>query len=114
MPRVTLTKTTPPGSYDDAGVLLTMTAANTTDLNQFAPSDKDLVIAHNTGVTARTVTITSAPDEYGRVGHITAHNIPAGEIHIFGPFEVEGWRQADKFIYLQASHADVKFGVIAL
>ena len=53
---------------------------------------KTHVIAHNTGVGARTVTFLSAPDEKGRTGDITAYSLGAGEISLpFGPFKKVGW-----------------------
>jgi hypothetical protein len=54
---------------------------------------KTLVIVHNTGAGARTVTFTSAADPtFNRTGHITAYSLGAGEISKpFGPFRAAGW-----------------------
>jgi hypothetical protein len=53
---------------------------------------KTVVIAHNTGAGARTVTFTSSVDTYNRLGTITAYSLGAGEISLpFGPFKVNGW-----------------------
>ena len=114
MARTTLTKTTAPGSYASAGTALTMTAADTTDKNQFVAAGNDLVIAHNTGAASATVTITSTSDPYGRSGDISAYSIAAGAYAILGPFKILGWQQSDGKIYLEASSTDVKFGVVAL
>lgn len=47
---------------------------------------------HNTGAGARTATITSAPDDKGRTGDISAYSLGAGEIsRLFGPFKRDGW-----------------------
>ncbi len=92
-----------------------MTAANATDKEQFVASDKDIIVAHNTGAGARTVTITSVADAgNNRTGAITAYSIGAGEYAAFGPFNRQGWMQTDGYIYIEAEHAEVKFGVIKL
>lgn len=117
MPRATLTKKTAPGPYADlvaTAADLTMVAANVADKNQFHCGHRDLVFAHNTGVTPHTITITSAPDEYGRSEDITAYSLGAGKYAVFGPFEPHGWQQTDGYIYLEADHAEIKLGIVAL
>jgi hypothetical protein len=91
-----------------------MAAADASNLNQFVANGKDLVIAHNTGASAYTITITSAADPYGRMGDIATYSLGAGEYAVFGPLELAGWVQTDGKVYLQASNAAVKFGVVDL
>ncbi len=112
--RQTLTKTTAPGAIASAGVAVTMTATDVANKDRFISTGKELVIAQNTGVGACTVTITSAADEYGRLGHITAESIAASAIRVYGPFPVAGWRQSTGYVHLEASAVDVKFGVVTL
>jgi hypothetical protein len=114
MPRTALTKTTAPGGYAAAGVAVTMTAADNANQNLFTAEGNDLVIAHNTGVSTRTVTITSTVDPFGRLGTISAENILAGAIRVFGPFPLPGWVQTDGKVYLESNNAEVKFGIIKL
>jgi len=114
MARTTLTKSTAGGAYATAGVALTMTAADASNLNAFVANGNDLIIAHNTGASTQTITITSTADPYGRSGSITTENITAGQYKIYGPYSLIGWVQTDGKIYLAASHADVKFGVVTL
>ena len=114
MPRVTLTRSNSPGPNPTAGVVVTMTAADTVNKEQFALTGREIVIIHNTGASSRTYTITSVADPYGRLGDITAQTIAAGAIHTVGPFGLLGWQQTGGFLYLEASNAEVKFGVIAL
>jgi hypothetical protein len=117
MPRTSLTPKVVVGGYGDYSIpsaSLTMTAADVVNLNQFSASGNDLVIAHNTGGSAYTVTITSTPDTFGRMNDINAYSIPAGEYAVFGPFKLSGWAQTNGKIYLQASNAAVKFGILAL
>jgi len=119
MARTTLTKTNASGSYPTlpitpGALLVTETAADVANKNQFKCSERDLVLAHNTGATPHTVTVTSKADAHNRTGDIPAYSIPAGEIHQLGPFKSSGWKQTDGFIYLEANHAEIKFSVIQL
>lgn len=120
MARATLTKLAALGSksapYATANAAdLPMTAADASNKNQFAVGGNDLVIAHNTGASAYTVTVTSVADpQYGRTGDIAAYSIGAGEYAVFGPFNMAGWLQTDGYVYLEASNASVKFGVVQL
>lgn len=93
---------------------VTMTAANTSDKQQTAHTGKVLILAHNSGASPHTVTITSTPDHLGRTGDLTAYSIGAGEYAVFGPFKLEGWVQTDGKLYFEANHAEVLFGVIDL
>lgn len=114
MPRITLTKTTSPGPYPAAGVAVTMTAADTTNKEQIALTGRELIVIQNTGAGSRSYTITSIADSRGRTGTIAAQSIAAGAIHVIGPFALDGWLQADGMLYIEASHAEVKWGVITL
>ena len=114
MPRTELTKTVALGAYGGAGVAVTMTAADTTNQNDFVAQGKDFIIAQNTGASPHTVTVTSVDDPYGRVEHITAESIAAGAIRIYGPIERLGWQQTDGKIYLEADNAEVFFGIVKL
>jgi hypothetical protein len=109
----TLTKTTAPGAYAAAGGAVTMTAADVANGNRFVPSGKDLIIAHNTGVAERHVTVTSVVDEMNRLGTIAAEAIAAGAIRIYGPLPVDGWASGG-YILCSADNAEVKFGIVTL
>ena len=114
MARQTLTKSNSPGPNPTAGVVVTMTAADTTNKEQFALTGREVLIIHNTGASSYTYTITSVADPYGRLGDITTQSIAAGAIHTVGPFGLAGWQQTGGYLYLEASNTAVKFGVIAL
>lgn len=91
------------------------TAADATNKEQVALTGREIVVAHNTGVGARTVTFTSVADgQTGRTGDISAYSIPAGEIAFFGPFTTRGWRQTDGMLYFEAEHAEVEIHVLRL
>lgn len=114
MPRVTLTKSNSPGPNPTAGVAVTMTAADTVNFEQFTLTGREVLIIHNTGASSRTYTITSTADPYGRTRDITTQTIAAAAIHTVGPFGLAGWQQTTGHLFLEASNAEVKFGVIAL
>lgn len=90
-----------------------MTAANTTDKEQFAIADGDVILVQNTGAGSHTYTVTSVADPtYGRTGDVSGVTIAAGAIHALR-VGVNGWRQTDGKVYLEANHAEVKFGILA-
>lgn len=115
MPRTSITAVAAPGTYASAGVALTGAAADVSNKNQFVFTGRDLVIAYNSGLSTRTITITSIADRYGRTGHITTENITTLQHRMYGPFtNAEGWKQSDGYFYLEASHADVNFYIVTL
>jgi len=111
--RQTLTKSTAPGKYASTGVCVTQTEADTSNKDQFLSTGNDLVLAHNTGGSDHTVTITSVADSYGRTGNIS-QLVTAGNIYAFGPFPQTAWMQTGGYIYLEADSTDVDFSVITL
>jgi hypothetical protein len=118
--RVLVAAQTTPGAYPTLPI-----GANTRDLQMqagdaslgnYTPlvAGKTLVIFHNTGVGARTVTFTSQADTpYNRTGDISAYSIGAGEHALFGPFAVIGWSDAGN-LDIDVSHAEVMIAVITL
>lgn len=120
MPRVTLVKTTPKGPFPTLPVAVdsldaTITVADVANMEQFVPSGDDLIIAHNSdGASARTITFTSAPDAQGRSSDITTYSIGIGEIALFRINKKKGWMQPDGRIYINASHAAVRWIIVQL
>ena len=114
MARTTLTKSTVLGTNTYAGVALTMTAADVANMNQFVAGGKDLLVIHNTGGSDYTYTVTSTADERGRTKDITTETVTAGTYKVVGPLELTGWVQSDGKIYIAASNAAIKFGIVAL
>lgn len=117
MARQTLPKTQAPDAYPDALTVVTMTAANTTDKEQFVHTGDEILIAHNSGASAHTITITSTADPQGRTKDITAQSLAAGAIACLGRLGDKGWTtlvSGQRMVYLEANHAEITFGVIAL
>lgn len=118
MARTSLTKTNIPGPYADVGAVVTMTAADTSNQNRIVFTGREIVIARNSGASTRTVTFTSSADSFGRTNDLGAENILTGEIKVYGPgLALPGWVQTDtgvNYLYLEANHAEVLFGVLVL
>lgn len=117
MARDILPKTTIPGPYADDGTVVTMTATDTTDDERIVLTGREIVICRNSGATQRNITFTSTADRFGRTNDLT-DTIEAGEIKVYGPgLAIEGWNSVDTgvtYLYCEADHADVLWGVLVL
>jgi hypothetical protein len=119
MPFTAVTPTVPLGPYPAGGVVgatalnLTETACDTVNGNSFPLTGREILILHNTGASAYTVTISSVADSKGRADDIAAYSIPAGTIAVFS-FRggLEGWGQTDNTVHVTASNASVKMTVL--
>lgn len=111
MARVTINPTDAPGDLAYAGTALATVAADQVDGNQTPFSEDIVIVAHNTGASPSTVTITSAPDSRGRTKHITNEAIAAGQIRVYGPFRRDGWVN-EGHLWFQGGAAEVEFGVL--
>ena len=101
-------------AYAAGAADLTMTAADASNFEEVSHEGRVLVIAHNTGGSAYTVTVESVADDQGRTGDIATYSLAADDYAVFGPFDLEGWRQTGGELYFKASNAAVKLGVVAL
>jgi hypothetical protein len=116
MPATALTQTSAPHKYSQTGAVVTMAAADVANGNKISDATRDmLVIARNSGASARTVTITSEPlSDFQRTGDVNAQSLAAGEIRIFR-LTKNGWAdETTNEILLSANHAEVLFGVVDL
>lgn len=109
-----IARTTRPGSWSQTGVAVTMTAGqvgsgdNTVAL---AAAENVLVLAHNTGGSSATITITSVADPvFGRTGNVAAQTLAAGEIRLFN-LVAQGWA-ANDVVTIAVSATTVKLGAI--
>lgn len=114
MAATTLTITNAPGLFSQTGVAITMAAADVSNGNDFVANGTQAIVAHNSGASTYTVTITSVADPVtGRTGNVAAQNVAAGEIRLF-LVQPRGWADGNGKINLSASNVAVKFGVINL
>jgi hypothetical protein len=101
-------------AYSAGAADLTMTAADASNKEEVTFTGAEIVIAHNTGASEHTVTISSVVDALGRTGDVSAYALAAGDYAVFGPLDIEGWRQSAGKLYFEANDAEVKFGVVKL
>jgi len=114
MAETALTRTTAPDKFSQTGVALTMTAADVANGNSIAGATDLLVIAHNTGGSPYTVTITSQADpRTGRTGDVSAQSLAPDEYRVFRLSNL-GWANSSRLIIIAASNAAVKIGVVVL
>ena len=93
-------------------VTVTATAANATDKEQTLLTGRELLIARNSGASSRVCTITSVADPRTKRTGDVVETVPAGEMRMFGPFDPDGFRQSDGYLYFEAAHADILWSVI--
>jgi len=113
MARQTLSLQTFNAVYSLTGKDLTLTAADATNKEEAVISDRIFLVAFNSGVSSRTVTVNSVAIN-NRTGDVTAHSIAAGGITLLGPFPTTGYAQTGGKLYFEASHADIKWAVVKL
>lgn len=113
MARTILTPIAAPAANSITPALLTFTAWDSGNGNRFRATGKEQVIINNSHATlARTVTITSVADPYGRSGDITAFSMAALTYYLTQIFPTVGWMQSDGYIYIDGSTTDIKFAVV--
>ena len=103
-----------PLTADSADFEFTVAGADFADGARFPHTGRELILVINGAVGAETVTINSSADPKGRQGPITAYSVGPGEFAVFGPFPVTGWRQADGYLTMVASDADMAFAILRL
>jgi hypothetical protein len=99
-----------PAYYSTTGTELTMTAADVANGNHIVAAFNIILVAHNTGGSAYTVTITSAADaNTGRTGDVSAQSLAADEIRYFW-LTPDGWNDANGQYLVSANNAAVELG----
>lgn len=115
MARTTITPTEAPAAAPLTTTTLTWTAGDVANGNQFAHTGREVLLAKNTGVGARTITFQSKAIG-GREDPLDniAISIAAAGYRVWGPFDTKGWKQADNFVYFDVEHAEVQVIVLRM
>jgi hypothetical protein len=100
----------------------TSVSADALDFAQTASSSSDtftitgheLLLAINTDVSARTITLTTVVDPYNRVNDVTAYSVGAGETAGFWFGSTVGWRNGSGKVTISASNAALKWSVVRI
>jgi hypothetical protein len=95
------------------GLVLAETAGDQPNGNKTLMSINDCIIAHNTGGSTYTITVSSSDDPAGRFADIV-YPIAAGAIAFLGPFKHVGWQDpSDSNLYYFVSNAAVTVAVVS-
>ncbi len=119
MARTALNVVSPKGPHSpvSAGQLdFLFAAADPANGNSFPCTGRDLILMHNDHATdPATVTLTSAPDPYGRTKDIATYSLAAGDYAAFWVGATIGWKQSDGKVYLDvAGTGTIKFAVLRI
>lgn len=93
---------------------VTETAADVGNSNSFVHTGREIITLRVTGAAARTLTITSTPDENGRTKDIDTYSVGVGELHAIPPLKSQGWVQPDGKVHLAGSHAELVIGILGI
>lgn len=119
MARTTLTVQTLANLYSDASPAanaldVTWTDGDSSNGNDYVPSEKDILCARNThGSTAKHSTLFSVKDRYGRTEDVTQYSLAAGE-EANVPVPADGYKQSDGKVWLACEDNNIEFKVIRL
>ena len=94
----------------------TLAAGTITDGDVFACTGREILIVHNSGLGAATITIKSESDDRGRTGDIASYSLAAGDYSVFGVglTTARGWKNASGKIRITVSSADLLVAVLRL
>lgn len=115
MARQTITPQSVGSAWPTALTALTWTAADATNFEQLAVTNRDILLIWNSHAsTAYTVTIDPVTDPVtGRtVTTLSAVSVAAGGFKMIGPLAMEGFRNSSGYLTFQAENAAIKYAVI--
>ncbi len=119
MARTALSVVAPKGPHSvvSAGQLdFVFAASDPENGNAFPCTGRDLILMHNDHATdPATVTVTSAPDPYGRTKDIAAYSLAAGDYAAFWIGSTVGWKQSDGKAHLDvAGTGTIEFAILRI
>lgn len=89
-------------------------AADVANGNSFVHTGREIITLRVSGASARTLTITSTPDENGRTKDLDTYEVGVDELHAIPPLKSKGWVQADGKVHLAGSHAELVIGILGI
>lgn len=78
----------------------------------FSCTGNELLLVHNTSVSAATFTLNSVADEYGRTGDISEYSLAAGDYAAFKITNTVGWRNSSGIATMSVSDASVEVALL--
>ncbi len=119
MARTALNVVSPKGPHSpvSAGQLdFLFAAADQANGNAFPCTGRELVLIRNSHASdPATVTITSAPDPYGRTKDIATYSLAAGDYAAFWIGSTVGWKQSDGKAHLDvAGTGTIEFAILRI
>jgi hypothetical protein len=94
--------------------VITTVAADVTNKHYADMTGYEILLAFNSGLSTRAVTVNSNVDPTGRTADIS-DSVAAGEIHAYGPFKfLTGWAFGGSSLNFEAAHADVLFAWVCV
>lgn len=110
----TLTKVTGPTAYATAMIKAVWTAYSGSGNDDVVLTGRDILLVRNVAGVAKTFTLTSQTDPYGRTGHITAQSLDAGGYYLFGPIPTIGYANSAGKLLIAGEDTNIEFCVFTL
>lgn len=82
---------------------------------RWVPKDGDILLARNIDSSTHTVTLLGAADGQGRsadTAEVLAARDAAGELAVFGPLKLSGWKQTGGYIHVNVDDNNIELAVL--
>lgn len=112
--RAALTRTDGLVTAPAAGMDAVMAAASLSKENGVLMTGRDLLVAHNSGAGMARLFIQSEPDPMYQRGANIQYALHAGDVAVFGPFTLPGWRGTENYVQVVSTSADVMLGTVTI
>lgn len=113
--QLTVTQLAPRGNR--AGTVVTQNVPDVVNNNYWKPTGADIIIVRNPTAASRTIKVYQTVDQWGAQQGVSSWTLTipgATVIWMSGIFRPMGFLQSDGTIWLDASAADIRVGILAL
>jgi hypothetical protein len=114
MPRTVIPVTNVPADYAIAPQAVVWTALDATLGGSFASTGRELVLVRNTNATARTATLKSVADPFGRSGDSVSASLAQNDHTLFQRVPQSGWMQSTGVVNIDVSGLGIEALVMRL